>query len=152
MESANVGLVLFCPELDFLKIKFARGSDRLRRFFGSQQFNADAVKSAKRAIAKRFTTERTSFRTIDDLEHFINTRANALAMTEARPVKVEDARDQLNKLFQELVGDSAQDRRGSEARKALDSVLRGPELQGRIEFDRVVKVPIIGRELKAPYA
>lgn len=152
MESANVGVVLFCPELDFLQIKFAIGNDRLRRFFGSPNFDAQSIKSAKLAITNRFRADGASFRTIEDLEHFINTRANALVMTAARPIRVDNAREQLHKLFRELVVDAEHDRPARQAKKALDAVFKRPDLQSRLKFDQVVKVPIIGRELKAPYA
>ena len=152
MESANVGVVLFCPDLGFLEAKLAGGHDRLRKFFNRGSFAPEAIKAAKRAIANRFKVDRAAFKTLEDLERFIATRANALAMTPARPIKVVDAARELEGLFAELVGGRVRGDRDSEPRVALDAVFRQPDLQGRIQFNHVVRVPVIGREFRAPYA
>jgi len=152
MESANVGVVLFCPDLGFLEVKLAAGHDRLRRFFHRGSFAPEAIRAAKRAIANRFKVDRAAFGTLEDLDRFIATRANALGMTPARPMNVVDAARELEGLFTELVGGRVRSDRDSEPRLALDAVFRQPDLQGRIHFNHVVRVPVIGREFRAPYS
>lgn len=80
------------------------GNDRLQQFFGTVE--PQAVQAATVAVASRLQSDRQAFRTIEDLDRFIATRANALAMTPARPVSVIDAPRQLDELFTELVGDA----------------------------------------------
>ena len=104
LEGANVGVVLFCPEQRFLQARLSSGTDRLRRFFGTGSFDPSALAAAKRAIAARLHTDGLAFQTIEDIEHFIATRANALTLTQARPLKVDDPAELLDSLFTELVG------------------------------------------------
>ncbi len=152
MESANVGVVLFCPDLGFLDVKLATSNDRLRRFFKSGTFDPEAIHAAKQSIANRFAIERSAFRNIEDLDRFISTRANALSMTGSRPVKVLDPKEEMAALFRDLVGGRVRGAHRSEPRQALDAVFHRPEFAGRVEFDRTIRIPIIGKPFKAPYA
>jgi hypothetical protein len=88
LESANVGVVLFSPTKDYLGARLSQGDDRLRRFFKGEQLDSHAVNAAKRAIFQRLQMGRESFQTLDDLQQFIDTRANSLLLTPPRPMKV----------------------------------------------------------------
>ena len=103
LEGANVGVVLFCPEQRFLQARLSSGTDRLRRFFGTGSFDPSALAAAKRALAARLHTDGLAFQTIEDMEHFIATRANALTLTPARPLKVDDPAGLLDSLFTEVL-------------------------------------------------
>ena len=37
-EGANIGVVLFCPERRFLDVMVSHNNDRVRHFFGGQNF------------------------------------------------------------------------------------------------------------------
>ena len=50
LEAANVGVLLFCPPLDFLDIRLSEDSERLQRFFGKDSFDPGRVESAKKAL------------------------------------------------------------------------------------------------------
>lgn len=107
LEAANVGVVLFCPELSFLEARTAHRNDRARRFFGSGTFNSQALRDAKRAIERRLAVERDYIRSLEQFEQFINTRANELKLTSPRPMKVGQPVKDLDALFVELVGGRA---------------------------------------------
>lgn len=152
LESANVGVVLFSPELGFLDAKLVRGHDRIRRFFGSGSFDPRAVEAAKRAIANRLRHDRQSFTGIAGLEQFIATRANALSMTPARPMRVVNAAEDLKRLFTELVGGRVRKGDPAEHWPRLEAIFRSQDLQDRVEFGRKVTLPVVGGTLTAPYA
>jgi hypothetical protein len=61
---------------------------------------------------------------------------------------------ELGALFRELVGGRHMDHRQRERRfkQQLDQAFRSPKLLSRIQFDRAVTLPVLGRELVVPYA
>ncbi len=153
-EGANVGVVLFCPDMKRVEARMTPGNDRVRRFFGGE-LTADLaqINAAKDALISRLETERERFQTFEDLQKFIDTRANEIIITPARPTKVADFEADLRALFEELVG-------GRAARKAhpreadvpeLDRELRSPRFHGRICFDQEVQVPLVNRVFRVPY-
>src|SRR5688500_1973198 len=88
MEAANVGVLLFCPEVKFLDVMTAPGNDRIRRFFGTKNVDLGVVELAKRAMQARVRSSRAAFEALEDLVTFIESRANQLRLTPPRPVKV----------------------------------------------------------------
>ena len=152
-ECANVGVVLFCPEVRFIEARTATGNDRARRFFGTDSFDPSRLRTAKRAIEDRIRVSRDDFRTLEDLNTFIQTRANELQLTVPRPVKVmETPEAELETLFQELVG--GRSRKGGPRPEfpELDRALRAPSLENRIQFNLQIEIPVLERQLRVPYA
>lgn len=104
-KSANVGVLLFCPALKFIEARTSAGNDRVRRFFGKDSFDPGRLRAAERAIESRLHVSREDFRTLEDLNSFIETRANELRITSPRPMKVLNPEADLDDLFAELVGE-----------------------------------------------
>lgn len=151
-EVANVGVLLFCPELNFISAHVSSGNDRVRRFFGSENADAKRLKAAKLGIKDRLETERSRFRSLEDLEKFIRTRANELVITEPRSMKVRDPQKQLGELFEELVGGRAREARESATEfPELHKIFGKPSIASRIHRDMEVTVPIVNRMLEIPY-
>jgi hypothetical protein len=153
-EAANVGVLLFCPELDYIGAHVSEGNDRIARFFGRSSFEANRVNDAKKAITNRLDTDRQRFRNLDDLNHFIETRGNDITLTPARTVRVVNPQEDLMTLFDELVGGRPvkDPRRRSALLPRLAQVFNQPSLRGKILRDERVVIPITGQILKAPYA
>lgn len=104
LEAANVGVVLLCPDLNFLEARISRGNARVRRFFGQDAFHSAGLNSAKRAMVSRLKVEWKGAPTLEQFQHFVNTRANELKLTTPRPVKLfDDPATELQRLFDELV-------------------------------------------------
>jgi hypothetical protein len=103
-EVANVGVIVFCPDVKFLEIRLVNGNDKLRTFFGSQSFDPNLIEGAKESLQERLIEEKGDFQTLDDLNTFINTRANDLRITAPRFLKTESPQIELDNLFNELVG------------------------------------------------
>ena len=103
-EAANVGVILFCPAPHFIGAQISEGNERIRRFFGKdREFDWGRIDAAKQAIETRLKTTGAEFRSVDDLNQFIATRANELQITPLRSVKVQDPEAELDALFKELV-------------------------------------------------
>ena len=115
LEAANVGVVLFCPEPHFIRARTTDSVQRIRRFFGSADRDWEQIREAKTAIEERLEVEGEHFRTLQDLQHFIETRGNEIQLTPPRPVKVFNPERDLESLFRSLVG-------GQTQRKAVEPV------------------------------
>lgn len=154
-EAANVGVLLFCPALDFIDAQIAHGNDRIRRFFGPEtELDLKRLNTRKQAIKERLVVEKAQFKTQADLERFIRTRANDIQLTEPRSIRVEEPARQLKELFNELVGGRAHHDPAEAANDfpALHRVFAQPRLQNLVQFDVAVSVPLLSREFRFPYA
>ena len=105
LEAANVGVVLLCPELGFLEARTSRGNARVRRFFGPDAFHPVGLNMAKQSFVRRLKVEWEGVPTVEQFQHFVDTRANELQLTAPRPVKVFDPACELQRLFDQLVTD-----------------------------------------------
>ena len=74
LEAANIGVILFCPDLKFIRAKVAQGNDRIRRFFGSQDDDWAQINTVKNTIVNRLEVTGKDFKSLDDLTNFIATR------------------------------------------------------------------------------
>jgi len=151
-EAANIGVIVFCPELQFIDARISDSNERIRRFFGRESFDPARVNAAKRAIKSRLGVSREHFRCLEDFERFAQGRANELLITRPRPMRVEDPDSDLDRLCKELVGVSVPREKTSARIPELDELFRQPSLSGRVEFDKQVTVPVLERPLKVPYA
>jgi hypothetical protein len=104
LEAVNVGVVLLCPDADFIAARTSAGNRRAEKLVGRGELDRHALNSAKQAIEHRLDVDRSSFKSHEDLMAFVNTRGNNLKLTSPRPVKVFDPATDLDKLFSELVG------------------------------------------------
>jgi hypothetical protein len=96
--------------------------------------------------------DREAFQSLEDLQHFVDTRANALKLTAPRPVKVVDPADLLQRLFEELVGGRARRKPATAFPPELAQTFRRLKQEGRAELNLRVEIPILRRELRVPYA
>jgi hypothetical protein len=100
LEAANIGVLLFCPELRFLAARIARDNDRVRKFFGSQDLDWQKLRLLKAAFEDRVAAEAETIRTLDQLQEFIDLRANQFRLTKPRSIRIEEPQQQLRQLFE----------------------------------------------------
>jgi hypothetical protein len=151
-EVVNFGVVLYCPDADFMAAKIAAGNKVATKLVERQNIDQAALNAAKRALERRLEVERASFQSPEDFQRFAETRANVLKLTTPRPVKVFEPEEELARLFEELVGGHARRQKTKQGLPALDEVFRRLERQGRARLDLNVTVPLLGRRLHVPYA
>ena len=155
LEAVNVGVVLFCPRAGFLKARTSNSSRRAEQLVGRGQLERETLRAAKEAIERRLEADRASFQNLEDLERFVNTRANWLKLTHARPVKVFDPEQELENLYEELVGGKSLRRAKAEKQELFpdlhDTFVR-LNSQGRAQLDLRITVPVLERSLDVPYA
>lgn len=158
LEAANIGVLLFCPELNFLQALTDEAEARVRKFFGAHERKRGHVTVFRRAIEARLQVEEEHFRTLADVEEFISRRANSIQLTVPRPVKVHDPAVQLRELFTRLVADGAQantkapkTRIAHSVRKVLNQVFTDESIEPLIAKNLVINVPAFHQQLKVPF-
>lgn len=108
-EGVNVGVVLLCPEENFLRAKTSDDDDRVLRFFGERaDLDLRRLAALKLAFEERIAMEAGRIKTLEDFQQFVATRANHLRLTPPRSVKVTDAEAELDSLFASLVEERSQ--------------------------------------------
>jgi hypothetical protein len=152
LESVNIGVVLLCPELRFLQTKVTGSNKRIAKFFGRNSFDADAVALAKATIETRIEYGGAELSTIEDLERFIVTRANAVLLTPPRPIRVDDPVEDLETLYVDLVGGKDSRRPARVAWDELEEVFEQPDLSWKIRRDVQIVLPVLRRKFVVPYA
>lgn len=153
-EAANVGVVLFCPEQRFIEAKLSTNNYRIRRFFGEEADNYQHLNAMKDALARRIQVESAEFVSLDELQTFVRTRANKVILTDPKPVKVFDPRQDLEALFHELVAEPTKPLTVQAAlplRRRLDEALSGQDVRPFLRTNIRVQVPTLKESMEAPY-
>ena len=150
-EAANIGILLFCPERNFLRAMISRQNRRIKRFFGSDVQDLKRVNLFKRGLEDRLQKESSGIRTLEDLQQFIALRANLLQVTPLQPMRVTDPEADLKQLFETLIGEPAHTLPKRSFRSAVAQKLSSPALEDKVVRDIRVTVPILGREIDIPF-
>ena len=151
LEAANIGVLLFCPDRDFLEARTSSDNARIRHFFGDEGHDWVRINSYKLGIEERLKVEKDQLRTLDDLQGFIARRANLIQITPPRPMKVSDPEKDLDQLFRDLVSGQARVNRGPSLKGFLRQKFTTAGLDNKIQTDIRVKVPISERQIEFPY-
>lgn len=155
LEAVNLGVILFCPASGFLQALTSKSTRRAEKLVGRGELARAALKSAKTAIEKRLLVDRESFKSLEDLQRFVDTRGNSLQLTPPRPLKVTSPEEELKRLFEELVG--GRTLKDSEAAKraafpSLQTLFTRLSNEGRATLDFETTLPVLGQEFTVPYA
>lgn len=153
-EAANVGVVLFAPDHGFIRARVSDNNKRIRKFFGDEADNYQHLNAMKNALVQRIEVEKAEFGLLENLQQFVETRANKVILTNPKPVKVFNPEDDLNALFQELVEHPIKDltvRAELTLRKRLDNVLGDAALKNYLRRDLEFQIPTLTEKLTVPY-
>jgi hypothetical protein len=151
LEAVNVGVVLFCPERNFLDVRIAGDNSRVQRFFGRQAFDWSRINSYKQGIKERLEIEGKDFRTVEDLKAFGQRRGNNIQLTAPRPFTVRDPVKDLEDLFEEVVGQRKRAPAVKGFRKRLSEQLLKAKLGSKLKQDLEINVPSLRREIDVPF-
>jgi len=156
-EAVNVGLVVMCPEPHSVRVKITSRYDRARKLFGIRKPELKNLKLATDAFKSRIDSSAEDIRTLEDLAGFGASRANDLRLTEPRLAKILDFREDLVRLFSELVNEPATAAMAEQSPAEvlpprLSEVFYRLEQQQKIWKPGPITVPIFKRRLDIPYA
>lgn len=153
MEAANIGVVLFCPELHFLESRITRANDRIIHFFGREGHDWKQINAFKSGIADRIRNASDEIRNKESFSHFIRLQANFMQLTEPMPCKVSDrpAAD-LNGFFESLVGiEKPKSATKAGLRRTLEKRFEKAGVSDRVHLDLKVRVPVLERQVDVPF-
>lgn len=150
LESANIGVLLFCPALDFLDVRIASNNRRIIKFFGSKDFDLTLVNSFKKGLAERLRKEHKNIVDHEQLLDFVDRRANQIRISPPRSIRITEPEKQLDELFAEFVGGITH--REPAVRDRLAQTLEQPSIERKLYRSIPITVPIDGRQLDVPYA
>jgi hypothetical protein len=154
-EAANVGVVLFCPDRQFIRAKVSESIRRIRRFFGDDVAGYHQLNAMKDALVNRVEIEKDQFTTLEDLQQFVATRGNNILLTQPKPVMVLDPEQDLTALFEELVADPQKPltvQATIPLRKRLDAVLMEQAVKRYIRTKLDIEAPALRETIRIPYA
>jgi len=155
LETVNVGVVLFCPEEGFLDAITSSDNRRAEKLVGRGNLEKAALNAAKFSLERRLEVDRDSFQSLEDLRKFIDSRGNWLTLTDSRPIKVFDAKAELENLFNELVGGVSLRMKRAQTKQlfpALNETFEKLHNEGRAQLNIKVRIPIMDRLINVPYA
>jgi hypothetical protein len=156
-EGVNVGVALVCPEKGFLRATTSRDNNRIRRFFKNQEIDLKRLSALKKAFEERVRAEAGRIRTLEDFQHFIDTRANQLRLTPPRPVKVESPELELINLFESLVEDKSPTDADhttlskTEIKNHFRELIRQYGLSDKVREKVTYDLPVLGKSKVYPF-
>jgi hypothetical protein len=153
LETANVGVILFCPGWNFLDVKLTASFSRIADFFSRHDVDRVSLGASLESLKLRLLKTKEQFKTKEDLNSFIETRANEIILTPPRAIKVLKPQEDLDNLYQELLGRRERVRQEKQAiLPALDEIFRRASIQKKAQFNIEVTVPLLGNKIAVPYA
>jgi hypothetical protein len=150
LESANIGVLLFCPALEFLDVRMSSDNHRITKFFGPLKSDRQFVDLFKKGLVDRVRREKKQIVDHQQLLDFVDRRANLIRISPPRSIRVTEPQKQLDDLFAELVGGTA--KREASITDRLAKSLEQPSLEPKLYKSVPITVPIDGRQLQVPYA
>jgi hypothetical protein len=151
LEAANVGVLLFSPERRFLKAVTTRSNFRIIRFFGSEGHDWTRINAFKKGLEDRIELESSQIKSLEDLQRFIDLRANILQITPPRPMKVIDPEKDLGALVKELIGATVHRTSSKTLRRLLADRFSSAGLEPKVRKDIKVSVPVLQKEVEIPF-
>lgn len=64
LVAGNIGVVLFCPDREFLEVRIVGDNSRVQRFFGKRAFDWSRVNSYKHGLEERVEMVGKDFRSV----------------------------------------------------------------------------------------
>ena len=153
MEAVNVGVLLFCPELQFLSVVVSRDNRRVQQFFGRKGLDCQQLDLFKRGIEQRVGRESLKIHGLDDLQRFIDSRANLIRITDPIPMRVTDPKTDLATLFGTLVGGDVEQQRApkKQFRTVVAERLKRAQLGKKLRETVPVEVPFLKKPVEFPF-
>lgn len=149
LEAINIGVVLFCPELKFLKARWSETSRaRVRKALGNQDWHF--FENQKVAVNHRLS-DPEHFDDRESFARYAETRANAIRLSTPRPLKTVAPEKTVNDLFNRLVGESRQIQRAPRVARKLTQVLADQGILPLVKSNVEVSITKLGKTLKASY-
>lgn len=158
LEVANIGVVLFCAERQYLRVRMTSNHKRINQMFGRGKRDLTRLRVVKEGLERKLESKRQDLQILEQLERFAALQVNNLQMTQFMPCRIkEDPDRELNSLYSELVVADDESLESTMTPLAMlqskmDDLFDRPDLRTRVRRDLMVTIPILRREQRVPYA
>lgn len=155
LEVANVGVVVFCPELNFLASEMTQNHTRINQMFGRGQRDLQRLKTVKSGLQEKLAATCAERMSLEHLNQLAALHVNTIRMSRFMPCRVSnDPQSDLQTMFNELVEDTSvavPTSKPAALREKLEQQFSIPEISNRIRRKVKVTIPILNREEEIPY-
>jgi len=148
-EFLNFGVLLVVPALQFADVAIAKGSARMERVF--EGIPKARFEDEKRGFGHRVKLEFLRRRSLEAVDELSRKLANDFRMAELRPVAVVDPRQELENLFDMLVGDEEPRRKSKRISTRIRDAFVAKRIDQYLEKPPVVNIPEAGIQIQAPF-
>ncbi|ELP33812.1 DUF3037 domain-containing protein [Rhodopirellula baltica] len=156
LEVANIGVVLFCADHDFLQVRMTSNHSRINKMFGRGKRDLARLKVVKDGLESKLESGRRDLQGLEQLERFASLQVNNLQMTKFMPCRITTTPElELQHLFDHLVQTESELQAVSasdDLKCRMDTMFDQPDLRGLVRRNITVSVPILQREQEIPYA
>ncbi len=156
LEAANVGVVIFCAEPSYLRVKLSKNHKRISQMFGRGNRDLKRLAAIESGLEEKLTSGRSDLCSLEQLNQLAAMQVNTLRMTQFMPCRISDRPDEdVNQLYQELVEPKSTQEvlaRQETLTRTLEARFAAPEIDVRIRRKVKVRIPFLGREEEIPYA
>ncbi|MDR1924266.1 MAG: DUF3037 domain-containing protein [Planctomycetaceae bacterium] len=107
MEVAGIGVLLFCPELQFIDARMTTGHRRIERIFGkhiSSDLYFDDYKNSLRTKFQKLSENLS----VESIKQYLKTFVNDIHFTDIRTILISEPEADLDTLFLRLFNDDIQ--------------------------------------------
>lgn len=155
LEVANIGVVIFCAELNFLGSRMTQNHTRINQMFGRGQRDLKRLRAVKAGLQEKLSNSGTELMSLDHLNQLAALHVNTIRMSKFMPCRVsENPETDMRRMFEELVDVKASEKPVSRAdalRNSLESRFSDPDLDKRLRRKFKVRIPVLDREEEIPY-
>lgn len=148
-EYLNIGLLLIVPEIRFCGIRLSRGQARVDRVFGKQP--KSYLEAIKESFRSRLLAELKRAPDGASLPEFARKRANDIRLSPLHPVMVLEPEADLDRLFEELVGDEERAPNEPRIRQKLREAFVANKVEQFLDKPDDIELPEYGMTVNVPY-
>ncbi len=145
-EFVNIGVLVYSPRSQSLRVRFVDSNRRITQVFGKQDtaFLTNLKESFQNRLAREFFEDKQS------LESFMSKRANAIQLTALQPLSITNLDADVSMLFGKLV-EGAKERRRKRIDRFLGERLNEAGVAQLVQKSVTVHFPFFDEPIRAPF-
>jgi hypothetical protein len=105
MEAVSIGILLFCPELNFIGMRTTRNNRRIERFIGRNVGVENFLQIYKDGLEHLFNEKFPHGFSFEEMQNYLRSFVNDIHFTDIRTTLVVNPEQDLGSLFTRVFGD-----------------------------------------------
>jgi len=147
MEVASMGILLFCPELNFVGVRTTQQNRRIEKIFGKNVCDENFLQSYKDGLHHHFNKKFSQVVSFDEMQNYLRSFVNDVCFTDIHTTLVVDPERDIDSLYVRIFG-AEEDTQKHEPkhyhpRQKLLNELRSrrSDILDKIAIPKFVKIP-----------